>query len=143
MNERHRESALGACDPRPDCPNCRQRQRLRKGAGHKNRSPLRTLARRCGTDHIRHGIFLSRSSQKRTSGRPHGMAVKDTSTAIAFLDDATRPKAPKIEGITPAQRSQGKRLALIHDYHLSQMDEVRWVMEQVEAGAQSAATLLE
>jgi len=71
------------------------------------------------------------------------MAGDDTSTEIKLLDDATRPKAPKIEGITPAQRSQGKRLALIHDYHLSQMDEVRWVMEQVEAGAQSAATLLE
>jgi hypothetical protein len=71
------------------------------------------------------------------------MALEDTDTAIAFLDDATRPKAPKIEGVTPAQRRQGKRLALIHDYHLSQMNEVRWVMEQVEAGAQSAATLLE
>jgi len=71
------------------------------------------------------------------------MARYDTDTAITLLDDATRPKAPKIEGITPAQRRQGKRLALIHEHHLEQMNEVRWVMEQVEAGEQSAETLLE
>jgi hypothetical protein len=71
------------------------------------------------------------------------MARDDTDTAITLLDDATRPKAPKIEGITPAQRRQGKRLALIHEHHLEQMNEVRWVMEQVEAGEQSAETLLE
>jgi iron-sulfur cluster repair protein YtfE (RIC family) len=71
------------------------------------------------------------------------MARDDTDTAITLLDDATRPKAPKIEGITPAQRRQGKRLALIHEYHLEQMNEVRWVMEQVEAGEQSTETLFE
>ena len=71
------------------------------------------------------------------------MARDDTDTAITLLDDATRPKAPKIEGITPAQRRQGKRLALIHEHHLEQMNEVRWVMEQVEAGEQSTQTLLE
>lgn len=71
------------------------------------------------------------------------MARDDTDTAITLLDDATRPKAPKIEGITPAQRRQGKRLALIHEHHVEQMNEVRWVMEQVEAGEQSTETLLE
>jgi iron-sulfur cluster repair protein YtfE (RIC family) len=71
------------------------------------------------------------------------MARDDTDTAITLLDDATRPKAPKIEGITPAQRRQGKRLALIHEHHVEQMNEVRWVMEQVEAGERSAETLLE
>ncbi len=71
------------------------------------------------------------------------MARDDTDTAITLLDDTTRPKAPKIEGITPAQRVAGKRLALIHEHHLEQMNEVRWVMEQVEAGEQSAETLLE
>jgi hypothetical protein len=69
------------------------------------------------------------------------MAREDTSTAITFLDDATRPKAPKIEGVTPAQRQRGKRLALIHDFHLEQMNEVRWVMEQVEAGEAGVAEL--
>jgi hypothetical protein len=71
------------------------------------------------------------------------MTRDDTDTAIIFLDDATRPKAPKIESITPAQRRQGQRLALIHEHHLAQMNEVRWVMEQVEAGEQSTQTLLE
>jgi len=69
------------------------------------------------------------------------MVREDLNTAIALLDDSTRPKTPKIEGITPAQRLQGKRLALIHAFHLEQMNEVRWVMEQVEAGEQSAAAL--
>ncbi len=71
------------------------------------------------------------------------MARDGTSTTITLLDDATRPTAPRIEGITEAQRRHGKRLALIHDYHLAQMNEVRWVMEQVEAGEQSATTLLD
>jgi iron-sulfur cluster repair protein YtfE (RIC family) len=71
------------------------------------------------------------------------MAREDVSTAITLLDGSTRPKAPKIDGITPAQRSRGKRLAMIHDHHLEQMNQVRWVMEQVEAGAASAATLLD
>jgi hypothetical protein len=83
---------------------------------------------------------LTRRWKQRQLG---GMAGDDTTTAITFLDNATRPKAPKIEGITPAQRMAGKRLALIHDYHLEQMNEVRWVMEQVEAGEQSAAALAE
>ncbi len=66
-----------------------------------------------------------------------------TRARIKLLDDATRPKAPWIEGITEAQRRRGKGLALIHDYHLAQMNEVRWMMEQVEAGEQSAATLVD
>jgi hypothetical protein len=76
-------------------------------------------------------------------GAAGGMAGDDTSTEIKLLDDATRPKAPGIEGITEAQRRRGKGLALIHDYHLTQMNEVRWMMEQVEAGEQSAATLVD
>jgi iron-sulfur cluster repair protein YtfE (RIC family) len=71
------------------------------------------------------------------------MAREDTGIAIALPDDSTRPKAPKIDGITPAQRRLGKRLALIHNHHPEQMNQVRWVMEQVEAGAESAAALLD
>jgi hypothetical protein len=65
------------------------------------------------------------------------------SRTITLLDDATRPKAPKIEGVTPLQRRLGQRLAMIHEYHLDQMNEVRWVMEEVEAGTESAETLLD
>ena len=59
------------------------------------------------------------------------MASEQARTTITLLDDSTRPKAPKIEGVTPAQRRLGKRLALIHAHHLEQIDQVRWIMEQV------------
>jgi hypothetical protein len=71
------------------------------------------------------------------------MASEVTRTVITLLDDSTRPKAPKIEGVTPMQRRVGKRLALIHAHHLEQMNHVRWVMEQLEAGEQNAAKLLD
>lgn len=56
------------------------------------------------------------------------------SFTIDLLDDATRPKAPRIEGVTEPQRMQGRRLAMIHAMHLRQMAEVRQVMEHVTAG---------
>ncbi len=71
------------------------------------------------------------------------MASEQTRTVVTLLDDSTRPKAPRIEGVTPSQRRVGKRLALIHAHHLEQMNHVRWVMEQVEAGEQNAAKLLD
>ena len=71
------------------------------------------------------------------------MMGDETSSEIKLLDDATRPKAPRIEGITEAQRRHGKSLALIHDYHLAQMNEVRSMMERVEAGEQGAAAMVD
>jgi iron-sulfur cluster repair protein YtfE (RIC family) len=64
-----------------------------------------------------------------------------TKSEIAPLDDATRPKAPKIDGVTPEQRRQGRGLRLIHDYHLEHMNEVSRLMDEIAAGEQSAATL--
>jgi hypothetical protein len=63
------------------------------------------------------------------------------STIINLLDDKTRPKAPKIEGVTPAQRQRGKHLAMIHNWHLEQMNEVRDVLQRVEAQEESLPTL--
>src|ERR1700678_554301 len=100
------------------------------------------LARFHTSDHIRLTNNSSRSS-KSEPRRTDGMASEGTRTVITLLDDSTRPKAPKIEGITPSQRRIGKRLALIHAHHLEQMNHVRWVMEQVEAGEQNAAKLLD
>jgi hypothetical protein len=77
--------------------------------------PAGALAQRGGADHIKRRIFLSGLSQNRTNGAARGMARDGTSTTITLLDDATRPTAPRIEGITEAQRRHGKRLALIHD----------------------------
>ena len=68
---------------------------------------------------------------------------RDTTTAITLLDDATRPKAPKIEGITPEQRQWGQRLALFHEFHLEEINRVRRVMEHVAAGEESIASLRE
>lgn len=53
---------------------------------------------------------------------------------INLLDESTRPKAPTIEGVTPAQRQQGRRLAMIHAMHLQQMAEVRRVLDEVSDG---------
>jgi len=52
---------------------------------------------------------------------------------INLLDDSTRPKAPKIEGLSDQQRRHGQRLALIHAMYLRQLSQIRRVMEQVEA----------
>jgi hypothetical protein len=60
---------------------------------------------------------------------------------IDLLDDDTRPKAPRIEGVTEAQRWHGKRLAQIHEMHLHQMTYVRHVMEHIEAGEEGAEAL--
>ena len=57
---------------------------------------------------------------------------------INLLDDSTRPKAPRIEGATHAQRLQGRRLAMIHEMHLRQMGQVRQAMEHVAAGEKGA-----
>lgn len=60
---------------------------------------------------------------------------------INLLDDATRPKAPPIAGVTPMQRRRGQRLAMIHEMHLQQMDEVRSVLDAVMAGEKQAEAL--
>ena len=61
--------------------------------------------------------------------------------SITLLDDSTRPKAPKIGGLTPAQRARGKRLALFHRMHLQQLAQVRGVLDKVEAGEAEAAAI--
>lgn len=58
-----------------------------------------------------------------------------------LLDDSTRPKAPKIDGLSPMQLWQGKRLALIHKMHLEEMDHTRAIMQQIEAGEARLADL--
>ena len=53
---------------------------------------------------------------------------------ITLIDESTRPKAPRIEGATPAHRQQGKHLAMIHAMHLQQIAEVERVIQQIESG---------
>lgn len=58
-----------------------------------------------------------------------------------LLDETTRPKAPRIEGLTPVQEWRGKRLALIHQMHLRELEWIRRVMRQIEAGEAQLAEL--
>jgi iron-sulfur cluster repair protein YtfE (RIC family) len=50
-----------------------------------------------------------------------------------LLDNTKRPKAPKIENLTPAQRRQGRRLSLYHNMHRGQLQEVAEAIEQIDA----------
>ena len=51
---------------------------------------------------------------------------------ITLLDNSKRPKAPKIENLTPAQRRQGRRLSLYHNMHREQLREVENAMVQID-----------
>jgi len=62
-------------------------------------------------------------------------------TIINLLDDDTRPKAPKIEGVTPDQRRAGRRLALIHQLYLREIEAVEEIARRIEAGEAVAAEM--
>lgn len=53
---------------------------------------------------------------------------------IAFMDDATRPTVPKLEGLTPRQRAAGEHLKEIHDHLRDNMRAIRGLMERAAAG---------
>lgn len=61
---------------------------------------------------------------------------------IEIPDDATRPSAQKIDGVTSQQRRHGRRLALFHEMHLREMSRVNRAMSQVFAGDGTAEGLL-
>jgi iron-sulfur cluster repair protein YtfE (RIC family) len=62
---------------------------------------------------------------------------------IPFLDDATRPKAPTLPGVTAAQRNHGRRLALYHRHHLQELARVRDALDRLEARETSAGEVAE
>lgn len=51
-----------------------------------------------------------------------------------LIDESTRPKAPRIEGVTPSQRARGRHLAEFHRMHLQQFDQIRALIDRIEAG---------
>ncbi len=61
---------------------------------------------------------------------------------IILPDDSSRPKAPKIEGVTNSQRRRGRRLALFHEMHLRELSKVRRAMAGVFSGEGKAEELL-
>lgn len=60
---------------------------------------------------------------------------------VTLLDDANRPRARKIAGLTPNQRQQGRRLSLYHNLHREQLQNVANVLEQVKVGNMNAKNL--
>ena len=57
-----------------------------------------------------------------------------TLEGIPFLDDATRPRAPAIPGVTPMQRARGRRLGLYHRHHLAELAAVRVALDRFRSG---------
>ena len=58
---------------------------------------------------------------------------------IEFLDDATRPVAPKLTGLTAAQREPGQHLRMVHDHLRGNMKTLRVLIERASAGKVTAA----
>jgi hemerythrin-like domain-containing protein len=58
---------------------------------------------------------------------------------IAFLDDATRPEAPRLEGLTPAQREPGQHLIAVHNHLRENMHSLGRLIEQASAGTVTPA----
>ena len=54
---------------------------------------------------------------------------------IQFLDDATRPPVPKLEGLTDAQRAPGLHLREVHDHLRHNMTTLGKLIERASAGS--------
>jgi hemerythrin-like domain-containing protein len=57
---------------------------------------------------------------------------------IAFLDDATRPTVPKLEGLWPEQRAAGEHLREIHDHLRENMTAIRGLIQRAADGLVTA-----
>ncbi|SFV36190.1 Hemerythrin HHE cation binding domain-containing protein [Devosia crocina] len=57
---------------------------------------------------------------------------------ISFLDDATRPPIPRLEGLTPAQRAAGDHLRMIHDHLRDNMKTLGSLLQRARHGQASA-----
>jgi hypothetical protein len=53
---------------------------------------------------------------------------------IGFLDDATRPTVPRLEGLTAQQRSAGEHLKEVHDHLRDNMRAIRELIDRARAG---------
>ena len=58
---------------------------------------------------------------------------------IEFLDDATRPLAPKLTGLTPDQREPGLHLKEVHDHLRGNMKMLRTLIARASQGRVSEA----
>ncbi|MBI4922930.1 MAG: hemerythrin domain-containing protein [Devosia nanyangense] len=62
---------------------------------------------------------------------------------IAFLDDATRPTAPRLEGLTASQRAAGEHLREVHDHLRENMRVIRDLIQLASEGHASPAEVAE
>ena len=62
---------------------------------------------------------------------------------IAFLDDATRPPAPKLEGLTDDQKQPGLHLRMIHDHLRDNMVTLGKLIDRAKAGQLTPAEVEE
>lgn len=60
---------------------------------------------------------------------------------IGFLDDATRPTVPPIEGVTPAQRAAGEHLRDVHDHIRGELQTVKVLIQRASTGFLSKAEI--
>ena len=61
---------------------------------------------------------------------------------IEFLDDATRPAAPKLDGLTPDQKEAGLHLKEVHDHLRGNMRMLRALIERASQGRVTAAEVV-
>ena len=60
---------------------------------------------------------------------------------IAFLDDATRPPVPRLEGLTDEQRAAGHHLRMVHDHLRDNMATLGKLIERANAGTVTRAEI--
>jgi hypothetical protein len=58
---------------------------------------------------------------------------------IEFLDDATRPRAPKLEGLKPEHKYAGQHLREVHDHLRDNMTSLRGLIERAAQGLATEA----
>lgn len=67
----------------------------------------------------------------------------DPLAGLDIPDDATRPEAPALSDVTPAQKQAGRHLKLFHDHHRQNMRAIRTLIDQIESGSADASALEE
>lgn len=70
------------------------------------------------------------------------MSIHDPLPGRADLDEAARPRAPRIASATDFHRHRGQRLRAIHQAHLNHLAEVRRIVDRMEADANGSSELV-
>ncbi|MEO1557816.1 MAG: hemerythrin domain-containing protein [Pseudomonadota bacterium] len=60
--------------------------------------------------------------------------LSDTPLDALSVEFGTRPRAPKLDNVSDAQRAKGRQLAHIHAHYLQDMARISMVIDRIEAG---------